>query len=153
MAEKANPLVDELNKILTNTLDYKEWLAKLSRSVSQEATRDKLREFSEVKKKESQELMPIINELGGRVESNERMTDQASVYWVPRPLPDADDMETVLAKLITTEKNVHDSYSSLLEQDDIDSEHENILKKHQQEAEANLKYFQGAQQSLETKPT
>lgn len=153
MPEKANPLVNELNKILTNTLDYKEVLSKLSQSISAEATRDKLREFAEVKEEESQNLMKCIKELGGRIESNERMTDQEAVIWVPRPLPDANDMDAVLTKLIAAEENVRDDYDTLLERDEIEVNQSSMLKKHKQEAEANLKYFESARQSIESKPT
>ena len=153
MAEKANPIIDELNKILLNTLDYQEVLAKLSRSVPHEATRDRLREFVEVKEKESQNLMNSIKQSGGHIDTNERMTDQEAVYWVPRPLPEANDMKAVLAKLIDTEQNVIDAYENLLGQEKIEKEYGDILKKHRQEAEANLEYFQGAEQSLKKNPT
>lgn len=149
MAEKANPIIDELNKILTNTLDYKEVLVKLSRSVSHGATQEKLTEFAEVKQEESQNLMKLVKNLGGQVDTNERMTDQESVCWVKRPIPDGNNMEDVLDTLITAEKNIADEYKNLLSRDEIHQEHLETLKKHHQEAKANLQYFESAQASID----
>lgn len=153
MTEKANTPVDELNKVLTNTLDYKSVLLDLSKSISHDATKNKLNEFAEIKEKESRNLMKLIKALGGRIETNERMTDQESIYWVRRPLPEAKDMDAVLDKLIRTERNAIDDYESLLTRKELTSEHRDVLKKHKQEAEANLDYFQGAREALDKKST
>lgn len=149
MVDKANPLVDELNKILTNTLDYREVLQKLSKSVSHETTSKKLSEFAEIKQEESQNLMKVINDLGGQVETNERMTDQQAVCWMPEPIPNGDDTNEVLDKLISAEKNVLNDYNDLLNEDKIDQQHLSVLKKHHQQAEANLKYLRSAKASEE----
>lgn len=151
MAEKANPIIDDLNKILTITLDYKEVLEKLSKSISHDATKDKLRELAQVKNTESQQLMDIIKQSGGRIESSERVTDQEALYWVSRPLPDPGSMKSVLNKLIDTERNAKEDYGSLLSQKEIESDHEEMLTKMKKEAEANLEYFQSASQSLDKK--
>lgn len=151
MADKANPLVDEINKILTNTLDYREVLMKLSDTISHEATSEKLREFAEIKQDESQNLIKIINDLGGQVETNERMTDQESIYWIPRKRPETNDMEAILNQLIDAEKNIKEDYNTLLSQDEIEKVDIKNLKKHKKEAEANLNYFQVALRSLQQK--
>lgn len=151
MTEKANTPVDELNKILTNTLDYKSVLLELSKSISDEATKNKLKEFAEIKEKESQNLMKLVKELGGRIETNERMTDQESVNWVRRPLPEPKDMDAVLDKLIRSERNAIDDYENLLPRKELQSEQVDVIKKHKQEAEANLDYFQGARKALDKK--
>ncbi len=151
MIEKANTPVDELNKILTNTLDYKSVLLNLSKSLSHEATKNKLKEFAEIKEKESQNLMKLVKASGGRIETNERMTDQESIYWVRRPFPEAKDMDAALDKLIHAERNAIDDYKSLLSREKLQSGHRDVLQKHKQEAEANLDYFQGAKQALDKK--
>lgn len=149
MTEKANSPLEEMNKTLTNLLDYREVLANLSASVEHEATKKKLQEFAEVKKNESQSLMKVIKEMGGHIDGNERMTDQEAVYWVPRPLPEAADLKVALAKLIDTEQNAIKEYKHLMAQDEIETQHHDTFEKFQQEAEANLKYFQSAKQSME----
>lgn len=151
MIEKANTPVDEVNKILTNILDYKSVLLSLSESISQEATKHKLREFADIKESESQNLMDLVKALGGRVQTNERMTDQESLYWVVRPLPETKDMEAVVDKLINAERNAIEDYDSLLDQKKLPEENREVLKKHKQEAEANLDYFKGARQALDKK--
>ncbi len=151
MAEKANTQVDELNKILTNTLDYKSVLLDLSKSISHQATKNKLREFAAVKEKESQKLMELVKASGGQIETNERMTDQEGLYWVPRPLPEPQDMEVILDKLIHAERNAIEDYDSLLDQKKLQIENRDVLKKHKQEAEANLDYFEGVKQALDKK--
>lgn len=149
MAEKANPILDELNKILTNTMDYKEVLVKLSRSVSHAATQEKLTEFAEVKQEESQNLMKLVKKLGGQVDTNERRTDQESVYWVNRPIPDANNIDDVLDTLIATEKKIADEYNDLLSRDEIPQENLETLKKNHQEAKANLQYFESAKATID----
>ncbi len=147
MAEKTNLPVDELNKILTNTLNYERVLRKLSNSIKHTSTREKLKEFADVKEKEAQTLMKVIKNMGGQIETNERVTDQESIYWVSKPLPDPNDMDAVLAKLINAEQNVIKDYKDLLSQKEIEEEHRKMLEKHKKEAEANLDYFQNARES------
>ncbi len=151
MTEKANTPVDELNKILTNILDYKSVLLDISKSISHEATKDKLHEFAEVKEKESQNLMELIKASGGQVETNERITDQEALYWVSRPLTETKDMEVLLDTLIHAERNAIEDYDSVLDQKNLQDENREVLKKHKQEAEANLDYFEGTKQALEKK--
>lgn len=148
MSEKANSLIDELNKILTNTLDYKEFLVELSKSVSHEETKKKLEEFAEVKQDESQNLMKVIKSSGGQIETNERMTDQNSLYWVSRTPPDPNDTKAVLTQLISAEKNIIEDYDAVLSDDQIDKEFLEIPRKHHEQAEANLKYLQTASESI-----
>jgi len=144
--DKVKSLIEELNKTLTNSLDYKDVLTTLSKSVSQEATRKKLNELAEVKDQESHDLMELIKKLGGHIDPNERMTDQESVCWVPRPTPDGSDRDDMLGKLITSEENAIKEYKTLLDHDEMDSESKTktTLRKHLEQAEANLEYFQGA---------
>ena len=104
MSDKANSFIDQLNKILTNTIDYKEVLTKFSTAVSHEPTQAKLRELAEVKQEESSQLMNLIKNSGGQIETNERITDQESLYWIARPLPEPSDTSELLKKLTQAEK-------------------------------------------------
>lgn len=144
-------LVDELNKVLTNTLDYNEVLQKLADAITHESTQNKLDEFAGVAIKESKRLMQIISDLGGDVQSTGRLTDQEAVYWVSRPMPDSQNMQSVLACLIEAERNKEDDYATILGNDEIDRETRNRLVRHRREAETNLKYFQSAMQTVEKK--
>ncbi len=147
MAEKTNLPVDDLNKILTNMLNYERVLRKLSNSIKHTATREKLKEFADVKNKEAETLMKVIKDMGGQIETNERVTDQEAIDWVSKPLPDPNDMDAVLAKLIKAEQNIIKDYNDLFSQEEIEQDHQNMLEKHKQEAEANLDYFQNARES------
>jgi len=146
-----NNLIDELNKILTNTLDYQEVLQKLAGSVSHQPTQDKMDEFAKVAEDESKTLIMLISDIGGDVESTERQTDQESISWVSRPLPDPDFMQGVLACLVKAERNKEDDYNTILAHEDIGRETKNLLNKHRKEAETNLKYFQSALASQQHK--
>jgi len=144
-------LIESLNKILTNTLDYKEVLQKLASSISHRTTADKLDEFAKVCDREAKRLIKLIPDIGGQVESTERQTDQEAVAWVSRPLPDTENMQSILACLIEAERNKENDYNTILGHDSIDRETKNLLTKHRKEAESNLTYFQSAMQALETK--
>lgn len=146
-----NNLIDELNKVLTNTLDYKEVLHKFGDTVSHQVTQDKLNEFSKVADKESKTLIQLITSSGGDVETTERHTDHESLRWVSRPLPEPKNIEAVLACLIEAERNKEQAYNRVLSHKDITREHKNSLDKHRREAESNLKYFQTAKGALNRK--
>ncbi|MBC7000890.1 hypothetical protein [Cytophaga sp. FL35] len=135
-------IIDKLNKILINTLDYKEVLGKLASSITHGATGDKLKELAEVADRESKSLVKIISDIGGNVESTERKTDQESIYWVSRPLPNAQDMQEVLPCLIEAERSKEKDYNEVIGHEDIQRETANQLGKHRKEAEATLRYFQ-----------
>ncbi len=92
--------------------------------------------------------MKLVKNLGGQIETNERMTDQEAVNWISRPVPDGNDMKEVLDKLIVAEKNIGKDYKNLLTHREINQENSKIIKKHHQEAEANLQYFQTAKASI-----
>ena len=147
MSEKANPLVDELNKVLTCILDFKQVLTDFSKSASHDATRNKLKELVESREQESESIMGIIKDLGGQVETNERITDQEAVNWVPRPLPDSDNVSSLLDTLIKAEGNAIEAYEKLLKREKMDEGHRETLSKYKMAAEANLKYFESAQSS------
>lgn len=70
-----------MNKILTNTLEYKELLKILAYSVLDGTTQDKLREFTEVAEEESKNLTLFMSDLGGggEVNSTGLHTDQEAV--------------------------------------------------------------------------
>ncbi|QLG46568.1 hypothetical protein [Costertonia aggregata] len=147
----ANNLIDELNKILTNTLNYQEALSSLAESVSHEPTKDKLVEFARVAEKESKTLMQVISENGGQIESTARQTDQEAISWMPRTSPDPSNMQSVLESLIEAERNKEGAYQKLLSHENISRKMKNALKNHRLEAEANLKHFQSALQAIEKK--
>lgn len=51
-----NTLIDYLNKILTNALEYGQLLKELAESVADKATSQRLQELANVKKKHSEKL-------------------------------------------------------------------------------------------------
>lgn len=142
-------IIDELNMILTKTLGHREALQQLSETLSHDGTADKLDEFAKVAKKESEKLIKAISDLGGDVETTQRLTDGQSIGWVQQPLPDSEDQQVLLQCLIKAERNKEDDYNHLFARGDIDRELKNQLTKHRKEAESNLVYFQSALKSLE----
>ena len=146
-----NNIIDELNKLLTNTLGYREVIQELASELSHKTTVDKLNEFSNIAKKESETIIQVISELGGEVESSERQTDQKAVSWASAPLPERMEMQSVVEYLIEIERKKEDDYDKLLAHDEIDRKSKNMLKKHRKQAESNLLYFQTALQTLEKK--
>jgi len=144
-----NNIIDELNKLLTNTLGYREVLLKLASEITHHKTVDKLNEFSDIAKKESETIIQVISELGGDVESSERQTDQSAVSWASAPLPRRTEMQLVVEYLIDIERTKEDDYDKLFAHDEIDRKSKNMLNKHQKQAESNLLYFQTARQTLE----
>jgi len=144
-----NNIIDVLNKILTNTLGYKQILQKLSDSIAHPPTSDKLNQLEEITEEESEKLMILISDLGGDVESSERLSDQEAINWVPRPLPDPGDTPSVWASLIKAERNKEDDYTSLLNHPDIDRKTKNSLKTHLKKVESNITHFQSILEGLD----
>lgn len=143
--------IDDLNIMLTKILDLREVYNELSRT-SHEELSEKLKEFSENLKGESENLIKAISDFGGDVETTERRTDQNALSWVPRPLPEPDDMEEVIACLIEGERNREDELNEKFSGKDAEREIKNLFMKSKKENEANLVYFQSVQQSLENEP-
>ncbi|WP_373518017.1 hypothetical protein [Pricia sp.] len=139
-------IIDGMNQLLTNVLDYKEVLQKLADSISDNPTSEKIKEFAKVADKESKELIQLISDLGGEAETTERQTDQASIGWFSGS-PDTKDMTSVLEYLVEAERNREEEYSTVIQHDKLERPHKNRLIKHRKEAEANLKYFQTALQA------
>ena len=144
-------IIEQLNRVLRNTLDYKGVLQKLANSISDKSTRDKLKEFAEVADKESENLIQLIYDLGGKGSSIGQARDQENTGWVPRPLPDPENMQAVLACLIEAERRKEHDYNLIQSHEDMKREDINRLDMHRKEAEANLRYFQSAKASLEHK--
>ena len=144
-------IIEELNRVLRNTLDYKGVLQKLANSISDKSTHDKLKEFAEVADKESENLIQLIYDLGGKGSKMGHDVGQEDLLWVPRPLPDPKNMQAVLACLIQTERHKEQDYNLIQSHEDMKREDINRLYMHRKEAEANLRYFQSAQASLEHK--
>jgi len=145
-------MIDGLNMILTKTLDHREAFRELSETSTHDATADKLDEFAKVAKKESETLIKAISDMGGDVRTTERHTDQQTIGWVPRPLPDPKDLKAVLECLVKGERNKENDYNDLFCREDIERELKNLLSKHRKEAESDLVYFQSALKSLEQRP-
>lgn len=135
-------IIDVLNKILTNTLDYKQVLKNLTDSITHPTTSDKVNELAEIAEKETKKLIKIISELGGDVDSTERLSDQEAINWFPRPLPNTGDNASVWASLIKAERSKEDDYKSLLAHQEIDRETKNVLKGHLKKTESNIREFQ-----------
>ncbi|MBW8201124.1 hypothetical protein [Flagellimonas abyssi] len=144
-----NNIIDVLNKILTNTLDYKQVLQKLADSITHPPTTDKLNQLEDIAEKETEKLIRIVSDLGGDVESSERLTDQKAIYWFPRPLPDVGDNASVWASLIKAERNKEVDYKSLLEHQEIDRKTKNVLKSHLKKTESNIRDFQSILYEME----
>jgi len=141
--------IDNLNKILTNTIEFQEVLKDLAKSVYDETTKEKLKELAAIKKKHSEQLIGLISDLGGDVESTGRMTDQEAVSWVQKPLPAGDEMTEILSLLKTAEEKALNDYNELLAQSELNDEMQQTLEVHVQDVKANLKYFTVAKESLE----
>jgi hypothetical protein len=140
--------IDDLNSTLTKILDLREVFKELSRTSHKELAK-KLGEFSENAKDGSENLTKAISDFGGDVETTERRTDQNALSWVPRPLPDANDLKEVMECLITGERNREKELGEKFSGKDVDREVKNLFMKHKKENEANLVYFQSVQKSLE----
>ena len=143
-----NTFIDSLNKILTNTLEYKTVLIQLEELVSHGATKEKLSDLAKIREKHAQDLIKIIGDNGGDVESTKRITDQEMVSWIQSPVPEEADMEKIIIFLIPIEKKALEAYTDIIENDEIRLEEKEVLEKHLKEAEVNLKYFETAEQSL-----
>ena len=145
-----NTIIDSLNKILTNTLEYKTVLIQLEELVSHGATKEKLSDLAKIREKHAKDLIKIIGDNGGDVESTKRITDHEMVSWIQSPVPEKADMEKIVFFLIPIEKNALKAYTDIIENDEIEIrlEEKEVLEKHLKEAEVNLKYFETAEQSL-----
>ncbi len=145
-------IIDQLNTILTKTLDHREAFQKFSETATHDATAEKLHEFADVAKEESERLIKAISDIGGDVDATERQTDKAAIGWVPRPLPDLKDLRDLLECLVEGERNKEEYYNRLFASGDITRELKNLLAKHRKVAESNIVYFTSALKSLEQKP-
>ena len=144
-----NTTVDVLNKILTNILEYKDVLIQLEKIVSHGTTKEKLSDLAKVREKYSQDLIRIISDEGGDVQSTKRVTDHKMVSWVQSPVPEKSEMEKIVSFLIRIEKNALKDYKDVIENQDIFKEGKEILERHRKEIEVDLKYFETARQTLE----
>lgn len=140
--------IDDLNIILTKTLDLREVFQELSQT-SHDGLADKLKEFATNTKRQSENLTKAISDFGGDVETSERRTDQESISWVPRPLPDPDDLRAVLGCLIESERKREDELDEKFSGSDVDREVKNLFMKYKMENESNLVYFQSSLKSME----
>ena len=136
-----NNLIDILNKILTNTLEYKEVLDDLAEEVSERSIQKKLIELAEIKKKQSKVLMKIISAIGGDVQSSERITDQHLVSWMSPPIPHAGNRGEILNFLVKTEQNARQDYQKILNHKDLDDKGKSELKVQLQKCNDTLKGF------------
>lgn len=135
--------IELLNQIVTNTLLYKEKLKTLSKRSYSEETNLKLKDFVDTREKQVNELIEVINGLGGRVQSTPQRTDAARISWCPEVLPRIKDIIALLNYLITAEQNSLEDYDRVLDRiskPDIESQ----LKEHIQQGEATLQYLEVA---------
>lgn len=141
--------VDALNKILTNTLEYKEFLTKMANSNYDSETCKKLNEFAKVREKQGHGLLKIIANCGGKAQTTERQTDQHSVSWVDRPQQSSEEVLALLKALIRAERRSLQDYEGLLGTYNFDTESELLLKKHRSEADTTLQYLEVAKETVE----
>jgi hypothetical protein len=135
--------IELLNQILTNTLIYKGKLDTLSERPYSEETYLKLRDFADRRNQQANELIQIINELGGHVQSTPNRTDAPKISWCDEVLPNSDDIIALLNYLIKAERDSLKDYRQA--QDQISNNEINSkLKEHILQGEATLKYLQAA---------
>lgn len=116
----------------------------MAESVSHQATQDKLEEFAKVRKKQGEELIALISNLGDNVQSTGRQTDQAAVSWSSHKRPKSKDIGLLLEYLITAEKNSLEDYSDELKEVDDASHGQEVLERYKREGETTLKYMETA---------
>lgn len=144
-------LIHELKKVLSKTLDYKTVLQNLAMMVVYPEIQVKLEEFANLEKRESKTLTDLISILCEDLEWNEDQIYQEPEFWVSRPLPLPEDLNSILDSLIAAERNKEKDYHELLMHDNLDREHKNRLDMHRRQGEARLRYFQSIKILLENK--
>lgn len=144
-------IIEELNKLLTNTMGYREVLLQLSDKVENREVQKKLKEFAEMAEEETNKLIQLIGDLGGDVETTGRHTDDAAISWVQKPLPPFDNLKSVLECLIKAQRQKEEDYNTILAKDEMDRANKNQLDKQRREAETQLLFFQDKLISLENK--
>lgn len=142
-------IIDNLNKVLTNTLEYQEGLKKLANAGYDSETKKKLQEFAKIRKKQIEDLILIISKTGGDIESTERPTDHQVTSWLLKPQPESSEILKLLSFLIEAEKNSLEDYEDLLDDFELQSDSATILRRHQREAETTLHYLETAEETVE----
>lgn len=143
MNNMASSVIEQLNRILTNTLIYKGKLKTLSERSYSEETNLKMKDFAKRRTAQANELIQIINELGGQAESTPQHTDAEKISWCAEILPKDGDTMALLKYLISAEKESLNDYRQVMEQinnRDIESK----LQDHIQQGEVTLKYLKVA---------
>lgn len=143
-----NSHIDDLNRVLTNTLEYCEVVKELANAGYDSETAKKLEKFAKIRKGQSEDLISIIPKEGGDIESTGRTTDQEVISWLGRPLPVATDMIALLDFLIKAEKKSLEDYKIILDHVLLKSESEKIIKKHKREGETTLHYLETARETV-----
>lgn len=146
-----NQLIDVLNQVLINTMDYKMMLQKLSANDTQPKIGKKVEELINIQEEESKALIKIISALGGDMETTQRLTDQDAIYWFPRPLADPEDFNMILNSLIEAERKKEQDYHKLLAHEELEREHKNHLDNHRKESEKVLTFFQSIKITIDNK--
>ena len=142
-----NKKIDQFNKLLTNTLRYKEMCDDIAEQISHKETASKLEEFANISEKESKGLIKLISAQGGDVQTTPRHTDQDAICWTPHKEPDLKGMSSVIGCLIDVEQKKIADYKNMLTIDKIDDEAKNLFQRHLTQADSNLNYLQVAQGS------
>ncbi len=151
MEANPDPLINELKKLMSYTLNYRRILKNLARVNYDNSTRDKLEEFAKVADKESETLRLLLSELDYDIDRNELDNNYKNGSWFSKPLPDSKNMQSVLAYLIEAEGNKAADYKYVLSNIDLKNEYRNQLEKHRLEAKTNIKYLMSAMKMLEHK--
>jgi hypothetical protein len=113
-------VLDNLNEILTNTLEYKETIQEFSSRVAGTAVETELNKMVEQNKDESEKLILLISDLDGKVMSTERKTDQAMLSWLPNPIPNAQDKASIISLIIAAEQEKIEAYNTMKNFEDFD---------------------------------
>ncbi|WP_054558950.1 hypothetical protein [Croceitalea dokdonensis] len=135
--------IELLNQILINTFVYKKELSSLSEQVHSEETCLKLKDFANRRKKQANELIQIINTMGGDVQSTPNRTDAPKLSWCADLPPKNKDTIALLTYLITVEEKSLEEYQKVWGQIS-NSEIESRLKVHIKQGETTLKYLKTA---------
>jgi len=136
-----NSIIDELNRVLTNTYEYKNVLHKVSQLSESPKLQDNLNEQVTVAEKESEELIQLISKLGGDVDSTERQTDQELIGWVTPAPPNNNKYGTLVNYLIEIEKNKRQDYYAILNQKETSDEVKAFLKNNIENIESQLEFY------------
>jgi len=143
--------IDELNTLLTNTLEYKQFLKEQADSGYDSRSDKKISEFASIKNCQGITLMKLISELGGDVESSARITDQRIISWLPSREPSFNTQVDLIGYCLEAENNAMEQYRDLITRFEEESEFTEMLNNFIDQSENALDYFENEKRVLSLK--